>query len=248
VSRPVILVTPDDATRASVGVERRVYDLNVVYCDAVAEAGGIPLVAPYSDDPEVVQGMVAVAGGLLLTGGGYDVEPALYGAPPHPALGTTKPHRTRFELSLWELARARRLPTLGVCAGMQLLNVAWGGTLWQDLPDQVPSATEHRQPFDRRQPSHAVRLAPGSLLARLSGRTELDVNSNHHQAVRDLGPGLQASGWSRDGVVEAMELPGDHWVVGVQWHPEMLAATAADPCPRAVYRGLVEAARHRGPG
>ncbi|MBI5494883.1 MAG: gamma-glutamyl-gamma-aminobutyrate hydrolase family protein [Deltaproteobacteria bacterium] len=241
--RPLILVTPDVTVRQVVGVDRRVYELNATYCDAVEEAGGLPLVAPCAASADVVTEHLARADGVLLTGGDFDVDPRLYGHRPHPKLGTLKPDRTDYERALAQAALHRGLPVLGVCGGMQVLNVVLGGTLWQDLPDERPSEIVHSQKFDRRQPAHAVDLVPGSLLARLYGNTRIHVNTSHHQAVRDPGRGVRITGTAEDGLPEALEVDGQTFCVGVQWHPETLSPTDTDPRPRAVYAGLLEAAR-----
>jgi putative glutamine amidotransferase len=128
---------------------------------------------------------------------------------------------------------------------MQLINVECGGTLYQDLPDQRPSRVAHAQQFDRRRPAHVVTLMSGSTLARAFGQPQVRVNTTHHQAVKDLGTGMVAVGHAEDGLVEAVEVSGGAFCVGVQWHPELLASTEEDPHPCAVYRAFIEAARAR---
>ncbi len=244
-ARPIILVSPDVTVRQTLGVDRRVYELNAAYCDAVEEAGGLPLVAPYTESPAQVAALLKHAHGLLLTGGDFDVDPRWYNARPHPKLGTLKPDRSAFEKALLQGALASGMPVLGVCGGMQLLNVVLGGSLVQHLPEERAAGLEHSQKFDRRRAAHAVALTPGCRLAALFGQVALQVNTSHHQAVDGVAPGLVACGLSPDGVVEALEQPGGAFVVGVQWHPETLTPTPEDPRPRAVYQGLVDAARVR---
>jgi putative glutamine amidotransferase len=181
--------------------------------------------------------------GLVITGGAFDVPPELYGEARRPECGPSKPARTEAELALLRAALDARLPVLGVCGGMQLLAVACGGTLWQDLAADLGSGRllGHEQPPPKDLPSHEVRIEPGTLLARLVGEEPLRVNSTHHQAVKDPGRDLEVSARAPDGVVEAVELGGRPFVLGVQWHPE--AVRAHEPRSARIYAGLVEAAR-----
>jgi putative glutamine amidotransferase len=157
-------------------------------------------------------------------------------------LGPLKPERSAFELALLKLAIQRRLPVLGICGGMQLVNVALGGTLYQDLPRELPGARSHQQDTDRSQPHHPIDVKLGTSLADSVGKGQLMVNSTHHQAVAVLGAGLVASAVAPDGVVEAIET-NDGSVVGVQWHPELLIDSL--PPQLGVYRSLVTRARER---
>jgi putative glutamine amidotransferase len=157
--------------------------------------------------------------GLCLSGG-PDLQPAVYRAEPHPALGPTEPELDRFEIALVRAAEAREMPILAICRGLQVVNVARGGTLTQDLPSQRPSDIEHRQAQAASTPTHDVVLEPDSRAAAWLGACELRVNSFHHQAVDLLGSGLRAVGWAPDGVVEALEATDRHFTVAVQWHAE----------------------------
>jgi putative glutamine amidotransferase len=233
VRRPRIGLTLD------VDPARRRYELPRAYADAVLAAGGLPIPLPYGD-PQVAAAYLALLDGLVVTGGAFDVPPALYGDAAREGCGPAKPERTAFEWALCEAALAGRLPLLGVCGGMQLLNVVRGGTLWQDLGrDLGLSGHEGAAPKDG--PHHAVEIVAGSLLAHLVGPGSLMVNSTHHQAVREPGGGVLVSGRAADGVVEAIELPDLPFALGVQWHPE--AAVRHEPRHAALYRGLVDAAR-----
>jgi putative glutamine amidotransferase len=210
------------------------------YVDGVRLAGGLPVVLPPTPEggesaDEVLDGL----DGLILSGGG-DVDPELYGAPErHPETQPREEARDPFELALAEAARRRGLPTLGICRGMQVLNVLAGGTLHQHLGDQLDLPT-HR-PGPGRFGSHEVALSPGSASAAMLG-DHVDVQSTHHQGIDRLGEGLIATGHSPDGLVEALEDPSQPFCVGVQWHPEEEPGSGGAP----LFAGLVEAARaHR---
>jgi putative glutamine amidotransferase len=218
--------------------DREAFLLSRTYVDALQQAGAIAFMLPpdawveaHPDD--VLDGL----DGLLLAGGA-DVDPDAYGRERHAKTVNTRPDRDRAEIALALRALERDLPVLGICRGMQVLNVALGGTLIQHLPDDV-GHTDHRRSlgsFDNA--DHDVRLTPGSLAARAAGETVHATKSHHHQAVDDLGEGLEATGWSvLDDLVEAIELPGRRWALGVQWHPE------ADPRSHVVGAFAAEAAR-----
>lgn len=238
--RPLIGITPDEGAsepRPGRPALSR-YELKRAYADAVLGAGGVPLVLPYAEEEAALVRYLETVGALVVTGGAFDIGPQEYGETARASLGTVKPLRTRFERRLLELALARGTPVLGVCGGMQLLNVVRGGTLYQHLPDEVPGALPHEQAHDPREPAHEVRVEPGSLLARICGEGPVPANSTHHQAVRRLGVGLRVSGRTPDGVIEAVEGTDGAFVLGVQWHPELLD----DGANRALYGALVEAA------
>jgi putative glutamine amidotransferase len=186
----------------------------------VEGAGGLPLIfAPGrpADAPELLDHVR----GLLLTGGA-DVDPSLYGEKPHAALGPVFRERDVFELALVEEALRRDLPVLAICRGHQVLNVATGGTLVQDIPSQVPGAGAHDPEVERWQACHEVQILPGTRLREILGTEKVAVNSFHHQSVKQLGRDLVLSASSPDGVVEGIEMPraSKRFVVGVQWHPE----------------------------
>jgi putative glutamine amidotransferase len=189
------------------------------YADSLHAAGGLMLMLPPHElDPEGPDQILGRIDALILAGGA-DVEPGLYGAEPHPATGPTRPERDRFELELARAALERDLPLLGICRGMEILNVARGGTLLQHLPDEL-GGDRHR-PVPGSFAEHPVRLEPGSLAARAVGAERVTVKAHHHQGVDRLGDGLVASGWSEDDeLVEAIELPDRGFALGVLWHPE----------------------------
>ena len=214
------------------------YQLPRAYADAVLAAGGLPVPIPYGDGA-VAGAYLALCDGLVVTGGAFDVPPERYGASRSAACGPAKVERTDFEWALCEAALAGRIPLLGVCGGMQLVNVVRGGTLVQDLP--AGTGLSHEQPEPKDRPWHAVEIVPGTLLASLVGGQPLPANSTHHQAVDRPGAGVLVSGRAPDGVVEAIELPDAPFALGVQWHPE--AVGRHEPRHLALYRGLVAAAR-----
>ncbi len=214
------------------------YRLSRAYADAVLRAGGLPVPIPFGE--EGAGAYLALCHGLVVTGGAFDIPPERYGEARRPGCGPAKPERTASEWALCEAALAGRIPLLGVCGGMQLLNVVCGGSLHQDLAQDV-GISGHEQPPPGDVPHHRLEIAPGTLLGRLVGPEPLSVNSSHHQAVRTPGAGVLVTARAPDGVVEAIELPDLPFAVGVQWHPERLAAS--EPRQLALFRGLVQAAQ-----
>ncbi|MRR10109.1 gamma-glutamyl-gamma-aminobutyrate hydrolase family protein [bacterium] len=214
------------------------------YLRAVTAAGGFPIVLPAI--PDRAGEALDLVSGLLLIGGG-DIEARHLGKGNHPRAKFFNPLRDEFELAIIPEAVRRRMPLLGVCRGEQLLNVALGGTMYQDIGDEQGSAFEHLQEATPDQAVHAVSVAAESCLAAILGTTQASVNSTHHQAVRDPAPGLTAVAWAPDGVIEAVEAcDGSHgFILGVQWHPERLAAR--QPEMQRLFERFVKAAeRYRG--
>jgi len=196
------------------------YALRQNYCEAVSQAGGLPLLLPH--DLGAVERYLDLVDGLVVTGGAFDVDPALFGATSRHQAVTTKDRRTAFELALTKGALERDRPLFGICGGQQLLNVALGGTLVQHIPDAVTDALAHEQTNPRDQAGHTVAVSPGTLLHRIVGAPELAVNSAHHQAVERLAPGAVVDAVAPDGVIEGIEDPHYRFCLGVQWHPEFL--------------------------
>jgi putative glutamine amidotransferase len=194
------------------------YALRQNYCSAVAHAGGVPLVLPH--EPSLVEHYAEMLGGLLVSGGAFDVDPALFGEATRHVTVVTKEDRTRFELDLTRAMLERDKPVLGICGGQQLLAVVLGGTLIQHIPDSIPHALAHEQTNPRNEPSHDVAIAPDTLLAHIVGTELIAVNSAHHQSVRDVPEPAVVDAVSPDGVVEGIEDPTRRFCVGVQWHPE----------------------------
>lgn len=227
------------------GSERHVdgqtcYAVAKAYAAAIQAAGGLPVLLTLEYEPARVEAVLERIDGLVLSGGG-DLDPRHYGQFPQPGLGRIEPLRDRLELALTRAALAKAMPLLALCRGMQVLAVAVGGVLVQDLAPAAPSRIKHEQQAPRWYPTHPVRLKPNSRLAALLNTTDLDVNSFHHQAVQQVPPPLAVCGQAPDGVIEALEHPTLPFCFGVQWHPEALAA--GDPVSRRLFEGLVTAAR-----
>lgn len=198
------------------------------YLDVVLASGGIPLLIPTVEEESVVLDYLSRIDGILLPGSPTDIHPSHYGAPPHPKLGKLYPERDSTDFALLKHADEAKLPLLGICFGVQSLNVFRGGSLVQD----IPSHDETR---------HVIRLDGDSLLARLAGSTEMEVNSFHHQCVERLGMDLRVVAKSLDGVIEAVEDTTGRFMIGVQWHPER--GWKDDGFSRRIFNAFIEASR-----
>jgi putative glutamine amidotransferase len=230
-------------TSVTVGASPERAYTNATYIRAVQQAGGIPVLLPPQLDLASLEALWSRLDALLLTGGG-DIDPARYGEDPHSTVYEVSEARDALELTLSRRAVEDEVPVLAICRGVQVLNVALGGSLHQDIPSHVPGALPHSQKEDRTRPTHAVKvMGEGTRLGAIVGSLELDVNSMHHQAIKKLGQGLREVAWAPDGVIEGLELAGDRFVVGVQWHPEELVGH--DAAARNLFAALVEAARLR---
>jgi len=215
--------------------------VNSTYLHAVQQAGGVPVVLPPQLSEASLARLARGLDGLLLTGGG-DIDPARFGEAPHPTLYDVAPSRDSLETAAIQAAMDRRLPILAICRGAQVLNVALGGSLFQDVGTEPGTEIRHSQQEPRDQPSHKVKVAPGSLLAETLGADEVEVNSMHHQAVKAVGAGLAAVAWAPDQIVEGLELTDrSRFVLGVQWHPEELVGHS-EPA-RRLFAALVRSAR-----
>ncbi len=211
------------------------YALRQNYAAAIAEAGGLPLALPHL--PALAEPLLDRIDALIVTGGAFDIDPALYGAAETHATVTLKSGRTEAEAALLRGALARDMPVLGICGGQQLLAVMLGATLIQHIPDAHPGALPHEQPNPRHEPGHEIALTPGTRLHRIVGSATMRVNSSHHQAVADPGRAL-VNARAPDGIIEGIEDPARRFCIGVQWHPEF----AIDPGDGRLFRALVAAA------
>jgi putative glutamine amidotransferase len=219
------------------------YSLTRKYADGVLQAGGVPVIVPLNLDAAALRAMLDRLDGVLLSGGG-DIDPALFGEEAHPATCEIEPERDHLELTLARWVVESDMPCLAICRGIQVLNVALGGSLVQDIPTQVPAALPHsfdRQMTPRDFVAHTVKIDPGSQLARVMRRETARTNSWHHQSIRQAAEQLRVSAVAPDGVIEAVEVPGRRFVIGVQWHPEWLFEDYQEQ--RRLFEELVKACR-----
>ncbi len=234
-ARPAIGIT--------IGYDQRRAGLHLLrqdYVRSVEQAGGLPLVVATLGAADAPQLLDRVSG--LLLSGGSDVDPALYGEPRHPSVTHVVRERDEFEIALAREALLRDLPLLAICRGQQVLNVAAGGTLVQDIPSQLPNGVDHDPERERWETAHEVEVLPGTRLRAILGKDRVAVNSFHHQAVKDVGRGLVVSARSsRDAVIEGVEAPERRFALGVQWHPEGFWNQREGFAP--LFEALVEAAR-----
>lgn len=230
--KPIIGVTPlrDD--------EKKSYWMLPGYLEGLEEAGAIPIILPLAADGADIAQLADLCDGFLFTGG-QDVAPQLYGEAMKPTCGELCPARDTLERELLNRALEQDKPILGICRGLQILNVTLGGTLYQDLPTEHPPEISHsmKPPYDRA--AHTVRILPDTPLAALLQKPELGVNSCHHQAIKTLAPGLVEMARSTDGLIEAVYLPGKTFVWAVQWHPEL--SLHAGEASRKMFIALVTA-------
>jgi putative glutamine amidotransferase len=235
--RPLIGIPCHSDYRAGSG--RPVYCNNRAYTHALEHAGAIPILIPLLEDPHALDSLLPRLDGLLLSGGG-DVQPHRYGEDPYPNLEMLDPRLDEIELTLASWALQEDIPTLGVCRGMQLLNVAAGGTLYQDLPDQYPSNIRHcNRDMPRNHLSHRVSIEHGSLIERVLGTSEFWANSLHHQAVKVSGKDVYISGHAEDGVAESLEISGYRFMMAVQCHPEEIYQQ--EPACARLFEAFVQA-------
>ncbi|HSA61129.1 MAG TPA: gamma-glutamyl-gamma-aminobutyrate hydrolase family protein [Nitrospiraceae bacterium] len=241
--KPVIGVTPDfnAGDRKDMGGHEPTYFLRARYIRAIEELGGIPLILPLVAETTARRRLLDGVDGLLLTGSGPDLPPRLYGERQRYKFPLVSERRANFELELVHQARRRDLPLLGICGGMQTVNVACGGSLFQDIPSQIRNALDHRQKTKAIHVSHPVAIAPKSLLNQIVQKATLMVNSSHHQSVKTVAPSLIASALAPDGIVEAIESPAHRFLLAIQWHPEFLFERHAPH--RRLFEALLRAAR-----
>ncbi|MBI4471372.1 MAG: gamma-glutamyl-gamma-aminobutyrate hydrolase family protein [Acidobacteria bacterium] len=213
------------------------------YLDAILWAGGLPLMIPSVHDREIVRAYVERVHGVLLPGSPTDIDPARYGASPHPRLGKLYPERDSTDFTILDYVEQNDLPVLGICFGVQSLNVHRGGSLVQDIPSLVADHLKHDEDNSKPPARHMIRIAQDSLIAKLAGGVEAEVNSYHHQSVQTLGRNLRPVAFAPDGVIEALEDTAGRYVIGVQWHPER--GWREDPFSKALFSSFIEQARLR---
>ena len=214
-------------------------EINNPYIESIKLAGGIPICLPEVENKEAAQAILSRLDGLLVIGG-HDVNPKLYNEPPHAKLGQFITARDESDMLLTKEAFRMQLPLLAICRGHQILNVAFGGSLIQDIPSQHPNAYQHSQRADRYELTHKVSNLSERLQA-IFEATEIYVNTFHHQAVKQLGEGLIAAGEAEDGINEAIEHPAHPYCIGVQWHPEELAPAGNEHAQR-LFKSFIQAA------
>ncbi len=242
--KPLIGVTAERWSSSTTHPNRNVQGALTSYLEAVAGAGGLPVILPLSLGDEDLREVYARLDGVLLPGGG-DIEPALFQAVPHPKTNGIDPDRDRLEIDLARRAAADHKPLFGICRGIQVFNVALGGTLYQDITDERGTGLAHMclsSQFPANHHAHGVKVEEETLLARVLGQPLVQVNSRHHQSVKDVAPGLEIAARAPDGVIEAIELPEHPFALGVQWHPENLQA---QPEMKALFVKFVEEAAKR---
>jgi putative glutamine amidotransferase len=240
---PVIGISTRPRELESPEGESSAHTLQRTYTNAVLRAGGVPVLLAPVPDPQV-GALIDRIDGLVLSGGG-DVDPARYGSATDDTMFGIDFERDQFEIELVRTAKAQRLPTLAICRGLQVVNVALGGSLIEDIPTEVGSADHTILGHEVFNGHQHVSLDPTCLVAKVVGTNDLQVNSIHHQAVREVAPGFRPVGRADDGVIEAIEFEDPEWaLLAVQWHPEYLS-DADDPASLALFKALVDATAAR---
>jgi putative glutamine amidotransferase len=241
---PLIGITPDVGVAPRPGKKAEpLIVLQERYSRAVQDAGAVPLVLPIIPALAGMRKAIGSLDGLIVSGGNFDINPRLYGEEPIKAMRNILEERTHFELGLINLALARDMPLLGVCGGAQAINVALGGSLYQDIQTQVAGAAEHERGSLKDIGGHAVSIVKGTKLRKIVGRKSLEVNTTHHQAVKKLGKGLIVNAAAGDRIVEGIESRRHAFVLGVQWHPEFLVPQ--DQVQKKIFAAFVRACRGR---
>ena len=235
---PLIGITLDSEKPSAEGYSKFPwYALRSNYSSVVVKAGGIPIILPH--EFELVDSYLDLIDGLIITGGNFDIDPALYGETATNERVNIKPDRTQFEMRITREALQKDIPILGICGGQQLLNVALGGTLIQHIPDEVNYCLMHEQQVPRDQPGHIVTLVEGTLLHEIVGTQTMNVNTAHHQAVKEISDLTKINSRTSDGVVEGIEAPSFRFCLGVQWHPEF----EIDPGDLRIFEALINATK-----
>jgi putative glutamine amidotransferase len=243
---PLIAITADFSGPEQAGLktdQEPTFSLASRYCDAIQNAGGLPIIIPHSQSRTQIRHIMQRVDGLLISGGGFDIDPSYYGEQPITQLGKIKAQRTFTEMESIALGLQRDLPMLGICGGAQAINVALGGSLYQDIATQVPNAQEHQRNHSN---GHIIELLCGTLLHKIFNHQRIKVNTTHHQAIRNPGKGLVINATAPDGLIEGIESTKHSFVLGVQWHPEVLAQRS--PAHRKIFSSFISICKrlHRG--
>ena len=244
--RPIIGITPDYSDgvwKDSRSPGEPTYFLRARYVEAIKDLGGVPFLLPITNDPKLQADLLNRIDGLLITGSGPDLDPRLYGERPTARFKIMSDERAGFELGLAKRALKRNQPVLGICGGLQLLNVAMGGSLVQDIASQVRGALAHRQETVATRTSHRVQIVRGTRLHRIFHADVLKVNSSHHQSPKAVAPGWVVNAVSPDGVIEGLESPRHRFAIGVQWHPEFLYPR--DAASRRLFKSFLRQSARR---
>jgi putative glutamine amidotransferase len=240
-SPPLIGITADlweGGTKGETPYRESGWFLPLRYCRALESAGAVPLVLAPTPSNAALHRLLGSLDGLLISGGNFDIHPSFFGEKPIAGLGTIKQERTEFELQLTAAALKKNLPILGICGGAQAINVVLGGTLYQDIGAQMPGADEHEQGRKKIICGHKIDIREGTRLKQILQRRRLEVNTTHHQAVKALGHGLAINAVAPDGIIEGIESTQHSFVLGVQWHPEVLAPRRIDQ--RRIFTAFVK--------
>jgi putative glutamine amidotransferase len=239
---PVVALTTTSVAEGGMH-QRPQISLYAAYIRSLEQAGLAPVLLTPFHSAHSIRALLEHCSGLVLSGG-EDVDPKRYGEQPHPRLGSVAPERDEMEMTALGAALQSELPVLAICRGAQLLNVYFGGTLYQDIASQRPTDVHHQQQQPWGERSHEVRVKAGTKLRCIVETDTLLINSFHHQAIKDVAPGLEVTAVADDGLVESVESAEYRWVVGVQWHPERHEARAPDSDPdRRLFAAFREAVR-----
>ncbi len=243
--KPIIGITPDynAGDREDMGGKEPTYFLRARYVQAIEDAGGLPILFPLVTNARQQRQLLAQVDGLLVTGSGSDLDPKLYGERQSVPFRQMSPLRSHLELSMSKLAYKSHLPTLGICGGMQSMNVALGGTLIQDIAVQHSTDIDHLPSWSATKNAHSIVIDQNTLLHRIVGKSKIRVNSSHHQSVKNVPGRIATSAVASDGVIEAIEALAHPFFLGVQWHPEFLYKR--DPLQKKLFQALIKFAKSR---
>ena len=235
-AKPIIGITLDSEEPSATGYSSFPwYALRKNYSSIIAKVGGIPVALPH--ESKLIDAYLNLIDGMVITGGNFDVDPAIYGEEISHGSVVLKPDRTDFELNITEKALGQDLPILGICGGEQLLNIALGGTLIQHIPAEVVNCLNHEQANPRDEPGHNITVIEGTLLHEIVGTSTMSVNTAHHQAVKTVSDITIINSRSEDGVIEGIEAPSRRFCMGIQWHPEF----EIDPGDLRIFKALIDA-------